>query len=169
MDHPARPASGLTPTLCNARPKPEIARIEYNRLTKADCALAWRIFADCKRWHRFSDAYSSVEWRGAPWTPGSRLQIETVRPIAVKQDRVITICTPPRCAAWINHVMGYTMQQWVLFDPDGSGGTRVSTWIEITGAHLNFEGHNVEKLVSRFVKEWFDNFCAESDRIVSRK
>ena len=61
------------------------------------------------------------------------------------------------------------MEQWVLFDPDGAGGTRVSTWIEITGADLNFDGHDVEKLVTRFVKEWFDNFCAESDRIVASR
>lgn len=166
MNHPSGPAPGLTPVLCNTRPKPAIARIEYNRLTKVDCGLAWRIFADCRRWHRFSDAYRSIEWRGAPWAPGSRLQIEIIRPIAAKQDRVITICTPPRCVAWINHVLGYTMEQWVLFDPDGAGGTRVSTWIEITGADLNLNGHDIQKLVTRFVKEWFDNFCAECDRLV---
>jgi Polyketide cyclase / dehydrase and lipid transport len=164
MKHPPGPAPGLTPIVCNIRPKPEIVRVEYSISTKANCALAWRIFADCARWHRFSDAYRSIEWRGAPWAPGSRLQIEIVRPVVATQDRVITICTPPRCVAWINHVLGYTMEQWILFDPAAGGGTRVSTWIEFTG--INFDGCDAEKLVARFVEEWFVNFCAECDRMV---
>ena len=152
------------PVPCNTSPKPEIVRIEYSRSTNADCALAWRIFADCARWHRFSDGYRSIEWRGEPWEPGSRLRIELVRPVVATQDRVITLCTPPRCVAWINHVLGYTMEQWVLFDPDASGGTLVSTWIEITGVDL--EGRNVENLIAKFVSDWFTNFCAECDRRV---
>jgi hypothetical protein len=96
--------------------------------------------------------------------PGSRLQIEIVTPVVAKQDRVITLCTPPRCVAWINHVLGYTMEQWVQFDPETGGGTRVSTWIEIMGVDL--EGHDVERLVARFVADWFVNFCAECDRMV---
>jgi hypothetical protein len=152
--------------VCNTRPKPEILRIEYSISTKADCGLAWRIFSDCSRWYRFSDAYRSIEWRGAPWTPGSRLQIEIIRPVVATQDRVITICTPPRCVAWINHVLGYTMEQWVLFDPDAGGGTRVSTWIEFTGA--DFDGSEVEKLVTKFVAEWFGKFRAECDRMVRK-
>jgi hypothetical protein len=146
----------------NLRPKAKIVRVEYSISTKADCALTWRIFTDCARWHRFTNAYRSLEWRGEPWVPGSRLQIEIVRPVVATQDRVITICTPPRCVAWVNHVMGYTMEQWVLFDPDAGGGTRVSTWIEITGADL--EGHNIEKMVAQFAADWLINFGAECDR-----
>ncbi len=164
MNHPPGPAPGLTPVPCNTRPKPEIVRVEYSLSTKADCGLAWRIFSDCAHWYRFSDGYRSIEWRGEPWAPGSRLQIEIVKPVAATQDRVITICTPPRCVAWINHVLGYTMEQWVLFDPDACGGTRVSTWIEITGA--DFDRCAVEKLITRLIKEWFVNFCAECDRMV---
>lgn len=166
MNHPSGPAPGLTPTVCNARPKPAIVRVEYSRFTKADCGLAWRIFSDCKRWHRFSDCYRNIEWRGAPWAPGSRLQIDIVKPVVARQDRVITICTPPRCVAWINHVLGYTMEQWVLFDPDAGGGTRVSTWLEITGA--DFDSCDVEKLVGGILEKWFVNFCKECDRMARR-
>lgn len=58
------------------------------------------------------------------------------------------------------------MEQWVLFDPDAGGGTRVSTWIEIAGA--DFDSHDIEKLVARFAKEWFVNFGAECDRMVRK-
>jgi hypothetical protein len=148
-------------------PKPKIVRVEYTISTKADYAFAWRIFSDCSRWHHFSNAYRSIEWQGAPWVPGSRLQIEIVHPVVATQDRVITLCEPPRCVAWINHVLGYTMEQWVLFDPEAGGGTRISTWIEITGADI--DGHDVEKLVARFLADWFVSFCAECDRMVSER
>ena len=147
-------------------PKPKIVRVEYTISTKANYAFAWRLFSDCSSWHRFSNAYRSIEWQGTPWVPGSRLQIEIVSPVVATQDRVITLCEPPRCVAWINHVLGYTMEQWVLFDPEAGGGTRISTWIEITGADI--EGHDVEKLVARFLADWFVSFCAECDRMTSK-
>jgi len=163
MNHSSGPAPGLTPIVCDTPPKPEIVRVEYARSTQADCGMAWRIFSDISRWHRFSDAYRNIEWRGVPWAPGSRLQIDIVKPIVATQDRVITICSPPRCLAWINHVLGYTMEQWVLFDPAPGGGTRVSSWLEITGPA--FDGPDVEKLIKRTMENWFLNFCAECDRI----
>ena len=165
MNYPSEPTPGPAPAPCND-PKPKIVRVEYTISTKADYAFAWRIFSDCSNWHRFSNAYRSIEWQGAPWVPGSRLQIEIVSPVVATQDRVITLCEPPRCVAWINHVLGYTMEQWVLFDPEAGGGTRVSTWIEITGADL--EGRDVEKLVTRFLADWFVSFCAECDRMTSK-
>jgi hypothetical protein len=94
------------------------------------------------------------------------LQPFPMQAMRATQDRVITICTPPRCVAWINHVLGYTMEQWVLFDPDAGGGTRVSTWIEFTGA--DFDGSEVEKLVTKFAAEWFGKFRAECDRMVRK-
>lgn len=163
MNHSSEPTPGPTPAVCGTSPKPEIIRIEYSRATKASCGLAWRIFSDVSGWHRFSDAYRNIEWQGAPWAPGSRLQIDIVKPVVARQDRVITICTPPRCLAWINHVMGYTMEQWVLFDPAAGGGTRVSTWLEMTGADFNVP--NAEKLIRRVLEDWFLNFCAECDRV----
>ena len=165
MNPPSRPGRGLTPTLPNANLRPEIGRIEYGIFTRADCGLAWKIFADCERWSNFLDAYSSFRWQGAPWTPGSRLHIELVRPIAAKLERVVTICTPPRCVAWINHVLGYTMEQWVLFNPHPGGGTRVSTWIEFTGPALHVDGHGMSEIIQSFVEEWYGNFRAECDRL----
>jgi hypothetical protein len=167
MNRSSEPSPGPTPIVCDTRPKLEIVRVEYTRSTKADCGMAWRIFSDISRWHRFSDAYRNIEWQGEPWTPGSRLQIDLVKPVVARQDRVINICTPPRCVAWINHVLGFTMEQWVLFDPAAGCGTRVSTWIEITGA--DFDTCDIQKLVASLIEEWFVNFCAECDRIAASK
>jgi len=163
MKHPSGPAFGPAPIVSAPRLKPEIVRVEYTRYTKADCGMAWRIFSDVNRWYRFSSAYLNIQWKGEPWSQGSRLQIDIIRPVVAKQDRVITICTPPRCVAWINHVLGYTMEQWVLFDPAANGGTRVSTWLEITGS--DFHGRDTGKMIQRILQDWFVNFCAECDRL----
>jgi hypothetical protein len=144
-----------------------IARIEYAVFTKADCTLAWRIFSDISLWPRFCNYYDSIRWQGTPWTPGSRLRIEIREPMNAVVDRVITVCVPPHNAAWINHVRGYTMEQWLSLDPYLGGGTRVSTWIEVTGAEVSRRGGEDIKYVKRILASWFENFAAECDRIAA--
>ena len=166
MSFSPRPNRGLTQNVCAPNLRSEIARIDYIVFTKAPCDLAWKIFSDWKRWQFFSDVYGSpIEWKGSPWAPGSRMQFDIVRPVRARLDRVITVCTPPRCVAWINHVRGYTMEQWVLFDPFAGGGTRITTWIELTGAELCPEGHDTRIVVKGMLEKWFSNFCAECDRM----
>src|SRR5438067_507301 len=111
-----------------------------------------------------SDSYGKIGWRGVPWALGSRLQIEVVRPVQATQSRVITVCTPPRCVAWINHVMGVTMEQWVLLDPYPGGGTRISTWIEFTGGIPGVSVGELREIISSFLEKWFSNFLTECDR-----
>ena len=86
--------------------------LEYTVFTKASPSLAWEMFCDYRLWPRFSDIYGDIRWsKGKPWTAGSRLKIEIVRPQKVTVDHVITICSPARQVAWIDHVLGNTMDQ----------------------------------------------------------
>jgi hypothetical protein len=145
-----------------------MGRIEFTVFTRADCNLAWKIFSDCKNWNRFLNVYGRIQWRGEAWAPGSRLLVELFYPVTAVQDRVITICTPPRCVAWINHVLGYTLEQWVLFDPCPGGGTRISTWIDIAGKELSVEGQDICEMVYNFVERWYRKFAEGCDREAKR-
>ncbi len=167
MNYPDGAKSGPARTLFSTHSRLEIARVDYTVFTKADCGSAWKLFADWKRWPSFSNVYGrgGIQWQGDPWSPGSRLRIEIVIPEPTIVDRVITICTPPRCVAWINHVRGYTMEQWVLFDPYVGGGSKISTWIEFTGQDLCGDGRDARQIVKRLLEKWFDNFCEECDRV----
>jgi hypothetical protein len=157
------PRRGLLPQL-PLDVNTQIVRIEYVIFTRADCALAWRTFSDLSLWPTFSDLYDSIRWQGSPWTPGSRLRLEIRPPFQTVVDRVITVCMPPRHVGWISHVRGYTMEQLVSFDPYPGGGTRISTWIEMTGADLfRDEGKDV-KTVKTLLADWFDKFGRECDR-----
>jgi hypothetical protein len=165
MNYPDGPNQGPARTLHSTHPKLDIARIEYTAFTRADCGLAWKIFTDWKQWRNFSNIYGKMEWRGSQWQPGSRMQIEIVQPVVASVDHVITVCTPPRCVAWIDHALGYTTEQWVLFDP-AAGGTKISTWL--TSARSNIEGYDVQLFLRHFTEEWYSNFAAECDRVHDR-
>jgi hypothetical protein len=167
MDHSSGSDGSTATSLSSQRPKTQIARIDFSVVTDAGCALSWKIFSECEQWNKFLPAYGRIQWFGERWAAGSRLQIELTYPASVIQDRVITACSPPRCVGWINHVMGFTMEQWVLFDPCAGGKTRISTWIEFTGPTLEVEGHDVPTLVRTFVERWYTNFAAECDRMAA--
>ena len=140
--------------------------LEYTAFTKADRALAWKLFSDPCFWPAFSDIYGAIRWvKGKPWTPKSRMRIEIVRPIKAVVDHVITICSPGEHVAWIDHVMGNTMEQWVTFDPLPGGRTRVHTWAEITGPTRTVEGYDCSELLRGFIREWYDSFCAAGDQL----
>jgi hypothetical protein len=148
--------SGGPPRTLYSQPKPGIDRIEYSVFTNADCNVAWKVFADWRYWHKLSDIYGSMEWRGAPWEAGSRLQIQIVKPVATVVDQVITVCAPPRCVAWIDHVMGYTMEHWVLFDPS-----------YVTGEPSSLEWQHLREFLESFIEQWYGNFAAECDRLAA--
>jgi hypothetical protein len=141
-----------------------LVRIEYAVSTKADSATAWHIFTDWQYWSRISNRYKEVRWHGRPWVPGSRLHVELRRPVEAVVDRVITVCQPAVHVAWINHVLGYTMEQWVFFQPAARGGTRVFTWLEFTGPGETFQGRSVQELIENYIEEWYEQFRLECDR-----
>jgi hypothetical protein len=139
--------------------------LEYTAFTKASPSLAWQVFSDYRLWPRFSDIYGDISWsKGKPWKPGSRLKIEIVRPRKATVDHVITICFPPQQVAWIDHVLGNTMEQWVTFQALPDGRTRVHTWADITSCG-QFPHTNFSDFVREFTRQWYDNFCAACDEL----
>ncbi len=159
---PRPPRRGLLPNL-SSEILANIARIEYAVFTKATCSVAWTIFSNVELWPKFCSLYKHAHWQGPPWTPGSRLKLDIGAPVDATADRVVTVCSPPHHIAWINHVCGYTMEQWVALDPSNLGGTRVCTWIELTGGDASRDRAQDVRLLRAVVVEWFDNFCRECD------
>jgi hypothetical protein len=140
--------------------------LEYTVFTKASPSLAWEMFCNYRLWPSFSDIYGDIRWsKGKPWTVGSRLRIEIVRPTKATVDHVITICSPARQVAWIDHVLGNTMEQWVTFDALPDGTTRVHTWADITSS-APFVTVNFSDFVRRFIRQWYDSFCDACDQLV---
>jgi len=136
----------------------------YSVITKASPALAWEVFSDWRQWNNFANVYGELRWReGTPWEPGSRLEIEILKPVNTGIDHVITNCIPGQKVGWIDHAMGVAMAQWVSFDNLGTKGTRVHTWGDIVHGGVTIGGVRVEQLVTSFVETWYENFRRACD------
>ena len=136
-----------------------MSSFEYSVTTKASPALAWFVFSDLHRWNNFANVYGELRWRdGNPWQPGSRLQIELLRPINVVIDHVITTCVPAKKVGWIDHGVGVAMAQWVTFEELPFEGTRIRTWGEVIHPGIPVAGRTVEELLASFTRTWYESF-----------
>ena len=164
---PRPPRRGLLPNL-SSEILNSIARVEYSVFTKANCAIAWKVFSNIELWPKFCKLYKHVRWQGTPWRAGSRLRLDVGPPVNATADRVVTVCAPPHHVAWINHICGYTMEQWIALDPYNLGGTRVSAWIEVTGGDPLRDRAEDIRILQGVVSEWFDNFWRECDLVAEQ-
>lgn len=140
--------------------------LEYTAFTKASPSVAWKLFCDYRFWPFFSNIYGDIRWsKGKPWTVGSRLKIDIIDPVKTTVDHVITVCKPPERVAWIDHALGNTMEQWVTFEPQPDGTTRVHTWAEITGTEPMFAANQYSDFVRAFMRQWYDSFCWACDQL----
>jgi hypothetical protein len=143
-----------------------MARFEYTVTTKASSALAWLVFSDIHRWNNFANVYGELRWRdGNPWEPGSRLQIELLRPVNAIVDHVITTCVPGKKVGWIDHAIGVAMAQWVTFE-EREEGTRIHTWGEVIHSGIHISGRTVEELLASFTRTWYDAFRVACNQLV---
>jgi len=143
-----------------------MARFEYSVTTKASPALAWLVFSDTHRWNTFANVYGELRWRdGNPWEPGSRLQIELLRPVNAVVDHVITTCVPGKKVGWIDHAIGVAMAQWVTFE-ERQEGTCIHTWGEVIHSGINIGGRTVEELIASFTRTWYEAFRLACNQLV---
>lgn len=143
-----------------------MARFEYSIVTKASPALAWLVFSDSHRWNTFANVYGDIRWRdGQPWEPGSRMQIEILRPVNAIIDHVITTCVPGKKVGWIDHAIGVAMAQWVTFE-ERPEGTVVRTWGEVIHSGISIGGRTVEELLASFTRTWYEAFRIACNQLV---
>jgi hypothetical protein len=143
-------------------------RFQYSVSTKAQPRVCWDIFSDCARWNTFAGIYGNIAWtEGRPWEPGSRLQIEVLRPFHAKIEHAITSCVPGKRVGWIDHAMGAALAQWVTFEGLPQGGCRIHTWGDLVHSGRLIAGRKAEDLITGFTKAWYENFREFCDRIAT--
>ena len=141
-------------------------RFQYSVFTTAEPGLCWDIFSDCSRWNSFADIYGAIEWtEGGAWNPGSRLEIEILRPFQTRIEHVITSCVPGKRVGWIDHAMSAALAQWVTFDSLPKGGALITTWGDLVHSGRPIAGRSAEELITGFTKVWYENFRTICDQI----
>jgi len=141
-------------------------RFQHSVVTKAGPDLAWKVFSNLHRWNSFANVYGRLEWsEGAPWKPGSRLEIEILRPVRTTIDHVLTSCVPAKRLGWIDHAMGAALAQWLTFEPHNSGGTRIHTWGDLVHSNVSIDGRSVEETLTSFTETWYENFRRTCDQL----
>lgn len=144
-----------------------ISKFKHEVVTTASPSLAWEVFSNWRRWHTFSNVYGSLEWtQGTPWTEGSRLRIEVMRPMHLFIDHVITFCEPGKKVGWIDNAFGVVLEQWVTFERAANGLTRVALVGEIVGGELiSIGGKNAVELLQGFTHDWYENYRTVCDEL----
>ncbi len=144
-----------------------ISKFRHEVVTRANPNLAWEVFSNWRRWHTFSNIYGSLEWtQGTPWTEGSRLRIEVIRPVHLFIDHVITFCEPGSKVGWIDNAFGVVLEQWVTFQKTVDGVTRVTVTGEMVGGEsINIGGKNAMELLQDFTRTWYENFRTVCDEL----
>lgn len=141
-------------------------RFSYEVMVKAGPQLAWEVFSDWRRWHTFSNVYGRLEWTtGQPWTVGSRLSIEVLRPVHTVIDHVITHCDPAERVGWIDHALGVTVEQWVSFEPKNESGTLVRASGEIVGSEPELNGSSLQQFFQEFTRDWYQAYREVCDQL----
>jgi hypothetical protein len=141
-------------------------RFEYAVQTKASRRQAWEVFSDWRRWNHFANIYGRIRWyEGRAWKPGSRLEIEILRPVHTIVRHVITSCVPASRVGWIDHSLRVSIAQWVSFEEQPDGRTRVRTWGDIIDPGVEIAGQTMEQIVGSFTKTWYENFRATCDMV----
>lgn len=140
-------------------------RIEFTVHTSANPKLCWEVFTDWRNWNAFvPGTYKNIEWtKGEPWTLGSRVQMEMIRPTEFSTECVIVGSSPPSKIGWIHHEMENVVEQWISFLPDGHGGANISVWLEINGRTLRIMGRDIVEVVREFKEDWYRRLARRCD------
>jgi hypothetical protein len=56
------------------------------------------------------------------------------------------------------------MEQWVTFEPQPDGRTRIHTWADIANAGP-FPPTNFSNFIRKFIQQWYDSFCDACDQV----
>jgi hypothetical protein len=128
---------------------------DFQVVIRAPIEKVFSVYTDNDRWQN-RNIFGEIRWvQGEPWTAGSRMRIEVVRPIRAVVDQVLTQFESNRRVAYISHVYGITCQTQVSFVP-GPAGTAVNVSMQLVGVLSKALGFAVEPAIEKSTRNFFD-------------
>ena len=138
--------------------------IECSVVVRASLEETWKAFADLSRLLG-RGIYDEAAWvEGTPWQVGSRIHYRVQQPLEAGIDAVITAIDPPHQLQIVNHSMGITADQLVVFRPTKEGMTRISARVEFLGRSPTLPADQIESAVRFLVQDALDTVAARFSR-----
>ena len=110
-----------------------LPRVEYSVTAPASPEELWLAFCDLSRLLG-RGIYSEAVWtEGIPWQVGSRVRYVVLQPVQATVAAVVSLSEPPFKVGLINHALGITAQQLVIFSRIKANTTRVVMTMDFVG------------------------------------
>ena len=142
-----------------------LPRVEYSVTARATPAALWEAFCDLGRLLG-RGIYTEAIWiEGKPWQVGSRLRYVVVQPVAATVSAVVTLFEPPSKVGLLNHALGVTAQQLVIFTPLDRNNTRVAMAMDLVGEPSSLTPQQISSALEFFTKDALDTMltrCRET-------
>ncbi len=136
-----------------------LPRVEYSVTAGASPEELWAAFSDLSRLLG-RGIYSEAAWtQGEPWRTGSRLRYVVVQPVEATVSAVVTHSEPPLKVGLLNHALGVTVQQMVVFT-HLKDSTRVDLVMDAVGESNAPATLDVTQALDFFAKDTLDTMLA---------
>jgi polyketide cyclase/dehydrase/lipid transport protein len=137
-----------------------LPRTDYSVVVPVSVELAFRAFSDLERLlHR--EIYEEVSWiEGSSWQVGSRIRYVVTKPVRATISAVVTSYEPPRYVALLNHGMGVTAEQQVIFTGSLHGDTRVRMVMDFVGKSPDLPEDVIQQAITLYTHDALDTMAA---------
>ncbi len=118
--------------------------------------VVFSIYTDVDRW-RNRNVFGEIRWvRGKPWEEGSRLRIETLKPIHANIDQVVQHFAAKESVSYLSHVFGMTCETRVSFTPVADDRTAINVVMNLVGTPSRTLGFALAPAITKATKGFFE-------------
>jgi len=130
-----------------------------------NCPLdtVFSIYVDVDRWCN-RNLFGEIRWvRGKPWEEGSRLRIETLKPIRAHVDQVVQHFTPSESVSYLSHVFGITCETRVIFTRVTESQTAINVVMNLVGTPSRTLGFALAPAITKATMGFFEELRRECE------
>lgn len=108
--------------------------------------------------------FGEIRWvQGKPWEEGSRLRIETLKPIRANVDQVVQHFALQESVSYLSHVFGVTCETRVIFTPVSADQTAINVLTNLVGTPSRTLGFGLAPAITKATKGFFDELRKECE------
>jgi hypothetical protein len=136
---------------------------DFQIVLKSPLDTVFSIYVDIDRW-RNRNVFGEIRWvQGKPWEEGSRLRIETLKPVRANVEQVVQHFIPKDSVSYLSHVFGMTCETRVIFTPVSSSQTAIHVVMNLVGTPSRALGFALAPAITKATKGFFEELRKECE------